>query len=241
MSNPARGGGRIMRETGRGSFLDVLDQEARRRLLAEARVVRARKGQAVLARGEGSTDAFLVQEGQLQAVLYAADGREVSLRELSEGQLFGELSALDGEARSVGIIAATDARLLAIGQDLFREILATCPAAADWLLRRLTNQVRSLTDRVFELSALNVQARLHCELIRIARAHGSEIDPAPTHAELANRIGTHREAVTRELNDLEARDILRSGRRRLAFLDLDRLEREVRTRLRTPVEDHGWW
>lgn len=224
-----------------GNFLDAVEPAARRDLLAVARVVRARKGQTILARGEASLDVFVVQEGRLQAVLYAADGREVSLRELSEGQLFGELSAMDGGARSVGIVAATDVRLLAVSQDAFQAVLWASPAAANWLLRRLTRQVRSLTDRVFELSALNVQTRLHCELIRLAKAKGGDIDPAPTHAELASRIGSHREAVTRELNALEMRKVLRSGRRRLAFLDLEKLEGEVRAKLRAPLGDHRWW
>ena len=48
--------------------------------------------------------------------------------------------------------------------------------------------------------------------------------PAPTHAELANRIGTHREAVTRELGVLSERGIIRYGRRSLMILDLARLQ-----------------
>ena len=50
------------------------------------------------------------------------------------------------------------------------------------------------------------------------------IDPAPTHAELANRIGSHREAVTREIRALVERNILRAGRRTLEILDIARLE-----------------
>jgi len=84
---------------------------------------------------------------------------------------------------------------------------------------------------VFELSALNVQARLHCELLRLAKTgldpHSLVIDPAPTHAELANRIGTHREAVTREMRALADRNIIRAGRRTLEFIDVARLEHFV--------------
>ena len=39
-----------------------------------------------------------------------------------------------------------------------------------------------------------------------------EISPAPKHAEIASRISTHREAVTRELNELtRAKLIARRG------------------------------
>lgn len=231
-----------MLEKARPGLLDVLDQETQRDLIARARTLRVRKGQFVLARGETSTEVFLVREGRLNVLLYASDGREVSLRELGEGQLFGELSAIDGETRSVGVIAVTDARLLAISQAAFQALVRENAAAAEWLVRRLTSQVRSLTDRVFELSALNVRARLHCELIRIARSRGPDDDqPAPTHAELANRIGTHREAVTRELKALADRNIIRSGRRKLEFLDIAGLEDAVAASLRAPVGEEGWW
>jgi CRP/FNR family cyclic AMP-dependent transcriptional regulator len=102
-----------------------------------------------------------------------------------------------------------------------------------WFARRLVGEVRRLTDKVFELSALSVQARLLCELLRLARAAGSTgasmvtIRPAPTHAVLASRIAAQREAVSRELQTLAGRGLLRHDRRTLEFPDLEALEREV--------------
>lgn len=233
-----------MSGAGHRAFLDDISPEDQRAVLARARIVKARKGQMVLGMGESSREVFVVLEGCLQALLYAANGREISLRDLAAGQLFGELAAIDGEARSASIVAVTDARLLAIPQDLFGSVVSGSPQAADWMIRRLTAQVRSLTNRVFETSALHVQARLHCELLRLARTRGTRdgvVDPAPTHADLANRIGSHREAVTRELGALVSQGILKISRRRLQFLDLERLEDALRATLRTPVaEESGW-
>ena len=62
--------------------------------------------------------------------------------------------------------------------------------------------------------------------------------PAPTHAELANSIGTHREAVTREMRALTAQNIIRTGRRRIEFLDIARLQTSVgRLSLQIPSGD----
>jgi CRP/FNR family transcriptional regulator, cyclic AMP receptor protein len=226
------------------SFMDALGPEGRRVLLARTRTIKARKGQMVLGTGDSSREVFIVEEGRLHVLLYAANGREITLRDLAPGQLFGELAAIDGEARSASIVAATDARLLAIPDDVFRSVVATSPTTAEWMLRRLTAQVRSLTNRVFEMSALHVQARLHCELLRLARTRGTAdalVDPAPTHAELASRIGTHREAVTRELSALSRQKIVRISRRRLEFLDIGRLEDELRASLQAPVAEEAGW
>jgi CRP-like cAMP-binding protein len=68
-----------------------------------------------------------------------------------------------------------------------------------------------------ELSTLNARARIHKELLRLCRdvqkPDGSAtILYPPTHADLANRVNTQREAVSRELSNLQALGIvLRRG------------------------------
>lgn len=206
----------------------TLQREVARRI----RTLRVLKGRTVVGVASTSTDVFHVAEGQLQVVLHSPLGREVSVRQLATGDIFGEMAALDGLPRSATVIAVTDARLHMMSAADFQACLNASPAAAMWLARRLGAEVRRLTERVFELSALNVQTRLHCELLRLVRhsaqADGSlVIDPAPTHAELANRIGTHREAVTRELRSLVDQKILRAQRRSMEFVDVSGLEDAV--------------
>jgi len=226
MSKP---GAKEMTEAEQLGFFSAMDSTTRRESLARTRLVNTRKGAALLTKGDASSDVFFVLEGQFQVLLYSSSGREVSLRDLKSTDMFGELAAIDGESRSASIVATENARLLVISRADFRRAIESSPSAALWLLGQLTDRIRELTERVFELSALNVQARLHCELLRMAKrsADGLEIRPAPTHAELANRIGTHREAVTREMRALAAQSIIKAGRRRLEFLDLGRLQTSV--------------
>jgi CRP-like cAMP-binding protein len=47
--------------------------------------------------------------------------------------------------------------------------------------------------------------------------------PAPTHAEIATLVGTHREAVTRELNELARLGVLEKRRGKLLIRDMKRL------------------
>lgn len=219
-------------DQGSSGFLESLGPELRRRVQAQMRVVRARRGQALLGRGATSTDVYFVQEGSLNVVVYSANGREVSLRALGPGDVFGELAAIDGLPRSASVVAETEARVAVLRREEFVACIEQSADAAMWVARALAAKVRDMNERIFELSALNVQARLHCELLRLAKA-GPEggaplvVDPAPTHAELANRIGTHREAVTREMRVLVQHKVIRAGRRTLEFVDLARLEHFV--------------
>src|SRR3546814_17818984 len=86
------------------------------------------------------------------------------------------------------------------------------------LLTSLIGTVRTLSERIFEFSTLAVKNRIHSELLRLARegehvGKTAHISPAPTHADIASRISTHREAVTRDLNELTKSGLRREERR----------------------------
>ena len=92
--------------------------------------------------------------------------------------------------------------------------------------------MRGLSERVIDLSTLGVQNRIYAELLRLAREAGAagntaRIDPAPKHTEIASRVSTYREQVTRELSALVKLGILERGEHVLVIRDVARLERLV--------------
>jgi CRP/FNR family cyclic AMP-dependent transcriptional regulator len=93
------------------------------------------------------------------------------------------------------------------------------------MIELLVAKNRRMSERVFEVSALAVRERVRRELLRLAAegapsGSGVVIRPAPTHYEFAARIGSHREAVTRELNRLVEERVLEIGRREIRIVDL---------------------
>ena len=211
----------------------------RQRMTALGRHIRVRRGQMVMAAGLPSDDVALILSGVLRATLFSPAGREVTFRDMSSGEVFGELGALDGAPRSATIVANEDSRLVLVSATEFRGVVEILPGAALWLALRLVRQVRSLSERVFELSALSVRDRLHCELLRMCALAGvadnrSLLASPPTHEALAARIGTHREAVTRELGYLDAIGILSREQRHLRVNDVARLAGIVSDRTGDP-------
>jgi CRP/FNR family cyclic AMP-dependent transcriptional regulator len=97
----------------------------------------------------------------------------------------------------------------------------------------MAGAIRTLNERVVEFSTIGVRNRIHAELLRLARAERviegtGRISPPPTHAEIASRISTHREAVTRELKQLENQSLLERTRGAFVIKDLAELERMVK-------------
>lgn len=202
-------------------------------LEAQARLVTLRPGQIVIGHQDRTTDVFIVLEGTLRVELFSLNGREISLADLGPGELFGEFAAIDEQPRSATVAATGACALACIPATKFREIALGTPENAEWLARRLVGRIRLQTERIFELNALAVRSRLHCELLRLSldagvEQNGAVVQPAPTHAQLAARIGSHREAVTRELQYLHKQGIVVQQGRELRVNDVAELAEIVR-------------
>jgi CRP/FNR family transcriptional regulator, cyclic AMP receptor protein len=215
---------------GHAEFLSCVEEPFRGVLARRVRIIRLPKGRALLEKDSPSANVFLVRSGSARVVIYSSVGREVWVNTAEPGDLIGEIAALDGEPRSASVVALSELVVATISAADFLDCLTNSPAASLWISRRLAKVVRYLTEQVYELSTLNVQTRIQRELLRLARKGDTidnrvEIRPAPTHAEMASRIGTHREAVTRELQALSQQRIISHGRRSFAILDVERLQR----------------
>ncbi|MFQ5995870.1 MAG: Crp/Fnr family transcriptional regulator [Acidiferrobacterales bacterium] len=186
----------------------------------------------IISHQEESTDVYFIVSGKVRATIYSQSRRQVSFRDITAGQMFGDLSAIDGKPRSATVVALSDSIIVSMPADVFWRALRRHPEVAEALLKELAQLIRYLSDRVFEFSTLGVKNRIHAELLRLAYEHrqgenSASISPAPTHADIASRISTHREAVTRELTNLMETGLITRASGALIINDVARLEKMV--------------
>jgi CRP-like cAMP-binding protein len=189
--------------------------------------------QQIVSHEDEAKDVYFIISGKVRVTIYSVSGKEITFRDQGAGEMFGELAAIDSEPRSAYVMALEDSLVASMTQDSFGEVLRRYPVAAEFTLKRLARLVRLLSERVFEFSTLAVRNRIHAELLRLARDNMRDentavIAPAPTHADIASRVSTHREAVTREFNDLGNEGLIARGRGELVINDVARLETMVR-------------
>jgi CRP-like cAMP-binding protein len=174
-----------------------------------------------------SDDVFFVIEGEVRVTIYSSSSKVVSFCELGPGDVFGEYAAIDGDPRSASVEARTPCLIASMSGVEFLKIFQSEPAVALAVARQLVKTIRALDRRVYEFSTLAVNNRIRSELLRIANLHkdgnSACIVPAPTHSEIASRISTHREAVTRELNRISRLGIIERQGHALLVKDLNRL------------------
>ncbi|WP_228126780.1 Crp/Fnr family transcriptional regulator [Candidatus Viadribacter manganicus] len=190
-------------------------------------------GDTVIAHLATEAQVYFVISGALKVSVSTPAGKEVVIRNIGAGDHFGEIAALAGFPRSVAVIAETDAVLGVCSQAEFSELLKRHPLCAISVSVSLAQLVVDLTDRFYELAALDTRLRVCAELVRLSRRgektdDGLLIEEAPTHAMMAAAIGSRREAVTREIGDLEEEGVVkRLARRRLLIPNIERLRSEL--------------
>lgn len=213
-------------------LLERISPESLRRIEKHAKRLTYPKGQEIIARSEDLNDVYILIGGLARVLVFSANGKAVGFRRINPGDLFGEFSAIDGDKRSASVEAVTNCAVLAMSAGFFRELMETDPVFMGAVLSHLVGMLRALTSRIVEFSTLAVKNRIHCELLRMARESKDGngpylISPAPTHSEIAQRISTHREAVSREISRLKQLSIIERHGRVLVVKDFERLQRMV--------------
>ena len=185
----------------------------------------------VLAHLDAGTDVLFLTSGRLRVSLYSSSGKEVSFEDLQAGQHFGEMAAIDRKGRSASVFALEPCTVAFLSSQNFMDLMSHHFIIAQRVMAALCRLVRRLDERVFEFSTLTVSNRIHAELLRLAGGSFEDrtatVRPAPRHADIASRVSTHREAVTREMNVLARAGVIRQERDALYILDLPRLGQMV--------------
>jgi len=221
-------------------LLHNLSEEAIAELEKRGRWRRFAGGQQILDRDSTSREVFLVVEGRVEVINFAMSGQEVAFGHVSKGGYFGEMSAIDGKHRSANIVAVEDSLVLVVPPDLFLEILIRNPSAAMQVLRRMSHIIRTVDDRIMDLSTLRAVQRVYVELLRLSEEDEKTgkclVRMMPVQRDLARRAGTTRETVSRVLGDLKREHIAERKGRTLYIQDKDRLS-EMTEALSTGDED----
>ncbi len=172
------------------------------------------KDTVVFFENEQGDSFFMILSGRVKVTILGDDGREVILSMLGPGDFFGEMALLDNEPRSATAIAAEDTVLLCLARIDFEKV-ATKRTITAALIKTLTARLRRANHQIQTLALLDVYGRVARVILDMAKEEGRRLKDGriafrrATHQEIANRIGTTRETVTRMLKDLERQGMIR--------------------------------
>ena len=102
--------------------------------LAEENVERVyAAGEPVIRQGNPGDSLFVIMSGRVEVTVVQEGAPSVRLATLEEADYFGEMSLMTGAPRSATVAALVETRLLEVGHESFRRLLAAQPNLVEQL------------------------------------------------------------------------------------------------------------
>ena len=174
--------------------------------IAAAGVVRCYPRNTVLINeGDEGDSLFIVLAGRLKVYASNAAGREVVIDFHGPGEYVGEMS-LDGAPRSASVITVEPTTCAVVSRARFREFVVAHPDFALHLIGKLIERARLATENIKSLALSDVYGRLVRLLNSLAVDDGGRrvVPERLTHQDIAERIGSSRDMISRLMKDLTA-------------------------------------
>lgn len=165
------------------------------------------KGSQIICEGDSGDTVYFLLSGKAKVTLYGEEGREIVLSVLKAGDMFGEMSIIDGKPRSANVEAVKDLECFVVSREAFLDYLSKHHKVYMMLFAYLTGRLREATRKIGGLALLDVCGRIAHTLIGMSRQGEPDIERVvaierPTHEELAAMIGSSREVVSRALKKM---------------------------------------
>jgi CRP/FNR family transcriptional regulator, cyclic AMP receptor protein len=180
------------------------------------------KGVLLMQEGDFGDIIYVLQRGRAKVFATDDDQREIIYGTIEPGEYFGELS-LDGGLRSASVITLDECECSIVTQVTLRQYVLEHPDFAFELIDRVIARARLATQAVRDMALLDVYGRLSRLLENMATPEINAAGERPiietiTQQEIANRVGSSREMVSRIIKDLERGGYLALRQRHIVLL-----------------------
>ena len=185
------------------------------------------RDQVIYIEGEVAENIFILEKGWVRAARMTREGREQAMAFMRPGSIFGDIAVFIEEAYPASVTALEAVAVWIIPAKNFLELVKRHPELALAVIRRLSKRVMYFIGLVEDLSLRSVEARLAHTLLRHAEARDGQLivprRPWTTFDEMAVRLGTVRDVLSRALKTLEGEGLLRVEKQVIVLLDADGL------------------
>lgn len=190
----------------------ALDESTRQELIAYAHRHRHAPGDVIFTIGTPGQSMMVVASGIVRLSMPMRSGREIVLADLSAGEIFGELSLIDGCARSATATTVTSCEIVVLHRSNVLPILEQRADISHRLLELVCARLRRADERMADIGFSDLPARL--AKLLLARSQTSKVPYRLriSQAELAAMIGSARENVNRHLRDWQRRGMVEIGK-----------------------------
>jgi CRP/FNR family transcriptional regulator len=197
--------------------------ETQQAIARQALRCRYEAGQVIYLEGEPAASLCILEEGWIKATRLTREGREQAMMFLRPVELFGDIAVFAGSTYPGTVTALEAVQVWKIPARAMLDLIPRCPDLAMAVIHHLARRVVHYVNLVEDLSLRSVEARLAHTLLQNAELQdGRLVIPRrewTTFDEMAVRLGTVRDVLSRALKTLELEGLLRVEKQHILILD----------------------
>lgn len=183
------------------------------------------RGEALFWEGDPCSGLHIVEKGSIKLFRVSPQGRQYIVRVMQEGDTCNEVPAFDGGTNPVNVEALEDTTAWVVEAEAVLDLMRKDPFFMELIVENLTKMMRHLVHLVSELAFYQVTHRLARLIRELPDGELSgEANVRVTQDQLAARLGTVREVISRSLKELERSGAIRVENRRIHIQDADVLQ-----------------
>ena len=196
-----------LRQDGLNQFLDDAHQVGLQSLSADRKSHTVRKKQYVYSEGDEPTRLYFLQSGNVKTVRTNADGKELITGLYNPGDFFGYFALLENSDYTDSAVTLTNAELIFIPKDDFRQLLLANPVVSGQFIKLLAGQVGERETQLLGMAYNSLRRRVADTLLRLHEQQPNGLIRL-SRDDLAATIGTATESLIRTLTEFRQDGLL---------------------------------
>ncbi|NJC95219.1 MAG: hypothetical protein C3F07_06935 [Anaerolineales bacterium] len=207
-----------LRTLSENPYFDELSDDILKEISIHTELREYRRGDVLFWEGDVCAGLHIIESGSVKLYRISPQGRQYIIAILTEGATCNEVPAFDGGTNPVNVEALETTRVWVVDAQLLLKLVKAYPEFALKVLSKFGQNLRNFVGKVSEMAFYQVTHRL-ARLITELPTDG--VRPHWTQEQLAARLGTVREVVSRSLKELETSGAIRIEGRRIQIVDED--------------------
>jgi CRP/FNR family transcriptional regulator len=180
--------------------------------------------------GDVESNLFYLQYGSLKVLKSSPDGREQVLKFIDAGEIFNEVGVLAKRPNPATAVALEESGIWLIPRHALEDVISSHPQTAMQVIENMADKIIELVTLATDLSLKTVEARFAKLLLEQAKDGVVERRRWTNQIELAARLGTVPDVLSRVIRELTRSKLIEADRREIRILDSKGLKERAMVR-----------
>ncbi|HMN13839.1 MAG TPA: Crp/Fnr family transcriptional regulator [Bellilinea sp.] len=214
------------------SIFDNISESTIRDILSSAESLQFQPEEIIFMEGEPASYIYVLRSGWVKSTRMTPDGREQAMMFLKPTQIFGDVAVFLGTEYPATVTALEEVEVWRIPGEKYTQFICTHPDLSMAVIKKLSRRVLHYMSLVEDLSLRTVDARVANYLMTDATVKAGQLivprSSWQTYDQMAVRLGTVRDVLSRTLSAFESEGLIRVTRPAIELLDPERLAKKAK-------------